>query len=384
MPLQIPHPSTTLHLYRHLLRESTYLPVLCRPWITARIKQRFRDRREKQPVTPYVKQAHASLQFMRSANAGHVRRLERLCLMATGRVGKRRRILATSQLGNSLPTDTAELEQSRLAAVRETSSSNHTPGARYARDDDDAAIAAAAAAPSSHKPDWLENWSLDMITAIAKSQHAQQTSNWPQTMRRGLDTKHILSGKNCFDRPYGPKLLRNKLKKHWAGVLHQLLPPLPQGEWDHLASLVKGDANVPELVIPTRRPVAQSLQDSNPDLASSEWDWSQHVLKPARVIERGSSRQRKSLTGKEDQDPRGHGTPIGTRVIGPRKLQRIYGRIWTMSPIIKKPPGKRNWSVSWGQNERMISAPATKDLPFFEGVTDDGKVLPKESTSHKG
>ncbi|KAJ8119639.1 hypothetical protein ONZ43_g3458 [Nemania bipapillata] len=364
MPLQIPHPNTPLHLYRHLLRESTYLPGLCRPWITSRIQQRFRDCRYKTPATPHIKQAHASLQFMRSANAGHIKRLEHLCCMATGRVGKRNRILSRSQLSHQPPTDTAELERSRIETIPETSRSNHTP---------DSGEAPGAAPVRPHKHDWLENWSLDKVSALAQSQFSQQASDWPKAMRRVVEPQKIMVGRNCFNRPYGPRLLRNKLKRHWAGILNQILPPLPQGEWDHLASLVNGESNVAGLTIPPRRAVAQSLQGSSPDLGGSQWNWSQHALKPARVIERGSTRQRKSLTGQEDQDPRGHGNAIGIQVISQRKLQRIYGRIWAMSPIMKRNPEKKKWSVSWGQNERRISAPSTSDLQFFEGVTNDGK-----------
>lgn len=274
--------------------------------------------------------------------------------MATGRVGKRRRILATSQLGSPPPADT------------------------------DAATAAAAdAAVPSQRHDWLENWSLDMISALAKSQVAQQASNWPQSMRRILDTQKIERGTNAFGRPYSPKLLRNKLKKHWSGVLHQLLPPLPQGEWDHLASLVQGKADVDELTIPRRRPVARPVRDSSHDSANEQWDWRQHVLKPARVIERGSNRKQKSLTGSEDQDPRGHGRPIGVRVIGSRKLQRIYGRVWNMSPTIKPGAGEKKWSVSWGENEQRISPPSKRDLLFFQGIANNGKPLVAAGASSK-
>ncbi|KAI0429453.1 hypothetical protein F5Y09DRAFT_331825 [Xylaria sp. FL1042] len=377
MPLQIPHPQTPLHLYRHLLRESTYLPALCQPWITSRIRQRFRDCRYKNPPTAHVAQAHSSLRYLRSANAGNSKRLEHLCFMATGRVGKRRRILAASQLSKPPPADTTELERSRIANVHASlPSCDHTPGAVNA-----AAAAAVSAAP--HKSDWLENWSLDMISTLARSQVAQQARDWPQNMRRALDTKHITEGTNCFGRPFRPKLVRNKLKKHWASVLKQLLPPLPLGEWDHLASLVQGEASANELKIPPRRPIARSMQDCSVNPVSEQWDWAQHALKPARVIERGSSRQQKSLTGKEDQDPRGHGRPIGVQVISPRRLQRIYGRIWSMSPLIRKNPGKQKPSVTWGSHERRISAPSSRDLLFFQGIANDGTVLLEGETSSK-
>ncbi|KAI0411125.1 hypothetical protein F5X98DRAFT_64259 [Xylaria grammica] len=371
MPLQIPTPQSPLHLYRHLLRESTYLPALCRPWITSRVQERFRDCRHKDPPAPYVKQAHSSLRYLRSANVGNIKRLEHLCYLATGRVGKRRRILASSQLRQPPPTNTAELEQSRVENGLEPLSSNSPPDATD------------TAAQVPHKHDWLENWSVDMILALARSQVSQQARDWPQSMRRMLDTKYITTGTNCFGRPYRPKLVRRKLLKHWANVLNQLLPPLPRGEWDHLASLVQGDTSVDELKIPPRRPVAQSIQGSSLDSPSEQWDWSQHALKPARALERGSGRKQKTLTGKEDQDPRGHGNPIGIRVISPREVQRMYGRIWAMSPIMEKNPKNEKWTVSWGGSERKISAPSIRDLLFFQGVTDDGKILKAGSSSQR-
>ncbi|KAI0508862.1 hypothetical protein F5B22DRAFT_619004 [Xylaria bambusicola] len=372
MPLQIPHPKTPLHLYRHLLRESTYLPALCRPWVAWRIQQRFRDCRDKQPATTSINKAHTSLRYLRSANAGNIHRIERLCFMATGRVGKRRRILTSSQLARAPPTDTTALEQSRVQNVVTSSPSNGAPG-----------VTSASATPTSH--DWLENWSIDMIEALARSQVSQQARDWPQNMRRALDTRHITTGTNCFGQPYGRKLVRNKLKKHWASVLKQILPPLPRGEWDHLAALVQAQPSTDELKIPSRRPVARPVQGHSLASMSEPWDWTQHVLKPARVIERGSSRKQKSLTGKEDQDPRGHGNPIGVRVISPRVLQRLYARIWNMSPLMEKKPGMQKWSVSWGKEEDRISAPSPRDLFFFEGVANDGSLLNggKQSSTSK-
>lgn len=284
--------------------------------------------------------------------------------MATGRVGKRRRILASSQLGRQPPADTAQLEEARVQDVDKASPPDGTVDP--------------ATAPAQ-KHDWLDNWALDMVAVLAESQVMQQTSDWPQTMRRRINTRDILNGTNCFGRPYRPKLIRNKLKKHWAAVFRQLQPPLPRGEWDHLASLVQGDSNVEELFIPPRRPVAQPLPNTVPDPASEPWDWSQHVLKPARALERGSTRRRKILTGQEDQNPRGHGRPIGMRVIGPRKLQRIYSRVWLMSPMMQESSGKKKWSVSWGEDKRRISAPSNRDLFIFQGVAKDGRVLPNNT-----
>ncbi|KAI0394166.1 hypothetical protein F5Y17DRAFT_272501 [Xylariaceae sp. FL0594] len=352
MPLQIPHPKATIHLYRHLLRESTYLPQLCRPWIAFRIRDGFEAYRHKRHATPYIKEAHAYLRYLRSANAGHVGRLERLCFMATGRVGKRRHTLIEEHLSKPAIADTAELK-----AALQTE-----PAALYG-----------TVPTAAH--DWLENWSIDKLLALGRSQLEAQTSLWPHTLAKGLiDPAKTLQKTNCFNHPPGRRLARNRLKKHFRSLLDQVMAPLPEGEWHHLQTLVLGSSRDPQLRIPRRRPIAQPVQeDSNSDPANEEWDWTQHVLYPARKIERGNSRKMKSLTGKEDQDPRGHGRPIGIRFISPTVLKRIYRRAWEMSPLMKKNPGDKDWTVVWGYKPKKLSAPTTGELAFFSGVGEDGR-----------
>ncbi|KAI0007668.1 hypothetical protein F4779DRAFT_494467 [Xylariaceae sp. FL0662B] len=339
MSLQIPHPNTPLHLYRHLLREASYLPPLCQPYITNRIRTRFRDcRRPKRDPKVYIQHAHHDLRYLRSANAGHVERILRLCYMATGRVGKRRRELASAQLAKQPPANSSELNNSI------TSETPHAKGGH----------------------DWLDNWSIGMIKALAASQVQFQASDGPHQMRRNFDPEKVMPKVNAFGRPLTKKLARNKRKRHWAVILRQLLPPLPQGEWQQLGALAQGKADAKNYVRPKRRPVAQS---NFVTADTTQWDWTEYITRPARSIERGSSRTMKTLTGHQDEDPRGHGRPIGIRVLGPRRCQRsIYGRIWGASPLVVKsgPSGKIN--ITWGSVEQRISSPTKKDLQFFQGV----------------
>ncbi|KAI0376310.1 hypothetical protein F5Y04DRAFT_213455 [Hypomontagnella monticulosa] len=352
MPLQIPHPNTTLHLYRHILREATYLPPLCQPYITQRIKTRFRDCLHKPDPKPYIKDAHHSLRYLRSANAGHVERLVRLCFMATGRVGKRRRVLAKSELSSRPALNSAELDEKT-------------------RPDND---------KQKRPPDWLDNWSIEKVTAIAQSQSQISGANWPFSMRRSINPARVIPTENCFGRPLSKKLARNKLKRHWISVLRRLLPPLPAGEWDQLGAMARGEADAQHYKMPTRRPVAQSHSTS---LDTKEPKWADFVTKPVRSIERGNSRKMKSLSGCEDEDPRGHGRPIGLRVLGRRKLRRaVYGRAWEASPMLTENPKFGKWSVVWGNSEPVIPRPSEKDMRFFRDT--DAAGVPIQTTSRTG
>ncbi|KAI1801799.1 hypothetical protein F4811DRAFT_437744 [Daldinia bambusicola] len=344
MPLQIPHPNTPLHLYRHLLREATYLPLLCRPWITERIQARFRDCNEKPDLKPYIKDAHHYLRYLRSANTGHVNRMLRLCHLATGRIGKRRRILGRTEL-SSVPASNSKQLEERLALVKD----------------------------KQRKPDWLDNWAVDKIYAVATSQVQLQGKSLPFNMRRTLDPNKTIPKENCFGRPLTEKLKRNKLKKHWVSTLRQLLPPMPRGEWEQLGAIARGEADSRYYQMPPRRKVAQSLSI---DDAAPKSTWTDFVTKPIRALERGNSRKMKSLSGREDEDPRGHGRPIGVKVLGRRRLRRsLYVGVWQASPIIEENPRSGKWSVTWGNSEQPLTRPRKKDLQFFQGLDKFGVPL---------
>ncbi|KAI1340240.1 hypothetical protein F5Y15DRAFT_52289 [Xylariaceae sp. FL0016] len=364
MPLQIPHPTVPLHFYRHLLREASYLPKLCRPWITERIHIAFRQRQHERSPAPYVKEASQRLRHLRSANTGNGERMLRLCYLATGRVGKRRRMLAAAHLTSHPAADTAELEDDLRSRKTPSGSSDATDVQR--------------------PPDWLDNWSVPKITAIATSQVTQQNSTWPTQMRKTIDPAKLLPTEDVWGRPLSPRLARNKLKKHWKKVIHQLMSPLPQGEWDQLAVLVRGKADAADLALPARRPVATS--SSHHDIhaqellrAETKTDWQSYIKRPARAVVRGSTRKMKSLTGDYDQDPRGYRSPVGVRVFSPRKLQRVYRQVWQASPVMSVNPRSSKWTATWGNHECTVSRPVTRELQLFKGVGTDGS-LPKSKS----
>ncbi|KAI0892032.1 hypothetical protein F4806DRAFT_480795 [Annulohypoxylon nitens] len=357
MPLQIPHPNTPLHLYRHLLREATYLPSLCRPWVTSRIKARYRDCQYKkgEDAKRYIKDAHHHLRNFRSANDGNVKRILRLCYMATGRSGKRRRLLGKSELSSEPPTSSAELdEKTILSNINNEQQFN----------------------------DWINNWDMAKVKAIAQSQADRSDKDLPFHMCRVVDPKKVIPAENSFGRPLSKKLARNKTKKHWVQVLRQLLPPLPQGEWDQLGVLSRGEADPQHYKLATRRPLAQQIAPVDPNPDDKLPFWANLVNKPMRKIERPNSRKMKSLSGGEDEDPRGHGRKIGIRLLNQRKFRRsVYLKVWQASPIVEKNARSGNWNVTWGNHQTNVSRPRSQDLQFFQGVNERG--LPMKPTPQR-
>ncbi|KAI0016823.1 hypothetical protein F4780DRAFT_660111 [Xylariomycetidae sp. FL0641] len=373
MPLRIPHPAleNVLHVYRHLLREATYLPLLARPWISERIRDRFRANRfEERKTKTCIKAAHQTLRYLRSANAGHVQRLKKLCFMATGRIGKRSRVLKRKLLSADIGADADALA---VAAEITRGFDSYSNIPKRQRDRQDRHV------------DWLDQWSEQKIQAIASTQVENQNSTWPSQMRRTIDPAKAVPTESIWGVPFTPKLARNKYKKHYVGILDNLMAPLPEGEWHHLAALAQAPRDSEYLVLPSRRPVAQQ-QVEEPERStkkaprlglSNPGHWSQRVRNPARVVERDSSRSMKSLSGEEDNDPRGHGRPIGVKMMHPRRLRRaIYGKVWEASPLLVQDPRTEKWSAVWGGAQRDLSRPSARELSFFEGLKDDGVPLP--------
>lgn len=344
---QIPHPSTALHLYRHLLRESTYLPPLARPWAAERIKTRFRANSYEREPRHYISDAHRQLRFLRAANAGDTACMLRVCRHALGRLGKRKRQLAAAYLTKEPPVDAIELAKN-------------------------------SARPATNRPTWLENWDLDKIKALGNSQYTVQTHIFPTNIRRTVDPKAILKEKNCWGLPLKPTQVTNKLKRHYASILSSLMPPLPQGEWDLLRSLCLGEAPASMWKIPSRRPVAQMVAAEDTH-GMTRWNWEVYATQPIRKVERGRSRGFVARSGLSlGEDPRGHhAPPLKLHTYKPRYLRRaVYGNLWGSSPLMnekKRPDNRRQWTITWGKSQPVAPSAKSSQLPFFRGLNGEGK-----------
>ncbi|KAF7524938.1 hypothetical protein G7054_g11250 [Neopestalotiopsis clavispora] len=394
MPLQIPHPNTALHLYRHLLREATYLPPLARPWIYAQIQSKFRDhQRTEDTKKRYVQNAHRSLRYLRAANAGHVDRMLRICFFATGRLGKRRRLLSSTYLSTSPAEDSATLE----AATAQSSSSSADDAMRRLElaawgttpnemEKKNKKNSKTKVLPATCSPSWMENWDFVKVKALAHSQYHQQedTVDWvaKNKIRRTLDPKTTVITENCWGLPLKPRQMTNRLQKHWKSVLRSVMAPLPGGEWDFLKAVVEGTVPESMFAVPKRRPVAVSLlagaheASSNTPRVHQTWDWEKHATTPIRKLERHNSRRMMALSGSTPEQSQFQDRPIGVRTLTPSFLRNaIYSKVWQVSPTMKQ-NARGKWAVTWGSKPvPKPSAASASDARFFQGVNVNGKVL---------
>ncbi|KAK3306304.1 uncharacterized protein B0T15DRAFT_395791 [Chaetomium strumarium] len=340
-PLRIPHPETPWRLYRHLLREASYLPPIARPFVDSQIKARFRQHQEDYPgaenTEARIRQAHRELRILRAANAGDLTRMRRVLLRVFGRVGRRRRELMADLLHRDLPTNTEELQ-------------------KYAAEASDIAS-------TGRKIDWLDRWDLKKLRTFANSQIQAGLVNNPKSdlTAAQINPSKSIPTENAWGRPLTPKLARTKLKKLWKTAADKCLPPLPVEEWERLGVLAKG---LVHSLPPPRRPVARSM--SNDGQGNREWDWRSYATKPVAVVDRPANRRNKLLTGAvDDNTPTGDPQPIVCHKYTPRTWQRLLASIWRLTATMEKRPDGQSWKIEWGKLDFRPAPASAGDLEFF-------------------
>jgi len=99
------------HLYRHILRETSYLPPAIRATITTEISSRFHRHRGNDPHSDKHRARAANvLRKLRAANSGNKKWMEELMMHAFARKGARRRNLMSEFLRPRPLTDSETLE----------------------------------------------------------------------------------------------------------------------------------------------------------------------------------------------------------------------------------------------------------------------------------
>ncbi|KAI3396648.1 hypothetical protein diail_11825 [Diaporthe ilicicola] len=344
-----------LHIYRDLLRQASYLPPICQPYIRQQIVSRFRRHAFDQPASPQtrrrVRRARHDLRYLHGANNGLVDNLLRILLLVFGRAGSRRRLLVHALLRPDPPADSAQLE----AAIA------HDAAARtYTAKDGSLA---------QRPPDWLDKWDTHKLRALASSQARRGPAHSPRPdiKPNQTDPATRLPKCNIWERPLPAKLARSKLRKEYVRLINRVLPPLPASDWHTLRALALGHADSSALCqMPTRRPPATHRQGGQ--CASTQWRWHAYATEPVRSVDRASSRAQRGRTGQQAPGPHGQGAAIGLHRYTPRLLRRLFAKIWEMTPTMEAIPGAEGkWNIVWGRVAKDVPVAAAAHAGFFEG-----------------
>jgi len=339
-PLRLPKPETPLDFYRHLLREASYLPPLARAPIDEQIKRRFRRCRHNEPPKSLedLGQARHDLRMLRAANAGDMTRMQRVMLIAFGRVGRRRRELSARLVHRTSPaTDSAEKSP---------------------------------AAAELHKEDWLDDWDIPRLRAFSRSQVMAGLSNTPRPTLSSYQTVEtsVIPAQNSWGRPLPDRLHRKKRRNMWKSVADKCMPPLPEEEWGKIKAIVQGTPEGAWLP-PPRRPAAQAVRVSGaaPKGSLDAWNWQAYAVRPVATVDRSASRSNKLLSGAvDDNTPTGDPQPAHCHEYTPRFWRRLFGDLWQLTATMKrKGPGAKDWDIAWGKQHFRLPPTPGAAMEFF-------------------
>ncbi|KAB5576614.1 hypothetical protein GE09DRAFT_627600 [Coniochaeta sp. 2T2.1] len=344
--LLIPYPRTTLHLYRHLLREATYLPPAVRPFFWDRISTRFRLHQNDPEPDVRIQKAHKDLRYLRSANGGHLLRMRRILMMGFGRTGRRRRELI-----------------SELVHKTDGRRTDSTPQ-ETARDSIEEEIL---------WDDWLAHWDKDKVLAFAQAQASVDLPEMPLPTGKFADPLKAIPTENIWGKPLAKKLARSKLRKEYKAIIKRLLPPVEADEWELLRSLATGEAG-PRYAVPKRRMVAAAGGGATDEAThKDDWEWKDYVLKPVRAVDAKKSRKLKSLTGETDDTSPFPQPALGLHHITERSWRRLYSDIWRLTATMTQREDPKKWDTKWGKLGVKIAEPSPSQAEFFDGIPSTGR-----------
>jgi len=317
------HEKETIHLFRALLRQCTYLPdPASRVFVEGHVVSRFRayhpgstlpaTSHRKKPSHPVeqrrlalLKTARRSLLYLQRANDGHPQHLGNILSTTYGRLGKRRHQLLKGLKTPDIPVDQAAIE--RL-------SDPNSQGVPQ---------------PSQQ------------LLALVKSQAKRRRSPFSRSNTPTLAPQ--IPQKNSWGRPMPVKRVRNIKRRWYAQALDRIMPPLPEVEWERLRKL-----------------------------ASGESPWEGHVPRRGQVGTEGYAKG----------TVRGQGFRSTPHVLTPRYMRRLWAKIFAQCPLMRPNPIMRTgWEVKWGDvkgGKAMALKPKTQfngsGFAMFEGVDESGKL----------
>ena len=320
------HEQKTVHLFRALLRQCTYLPdPAARHYLHRHVVSRFRayhpknilpaksrgsrrlsvvgERRES-----LLKTARRAVVFLERANDGHPRHLGKILAMTYGRIGKRRHELLQALKIPDVPTSQAAVE------MMNDPKSQGLPR------------------PSRQLLALVRSHARRTLTFFSRSNRPTQGPQIPET--------------NAWGRPTPVRRVRNIKRRWYSETLDRVMPPLPEDEWNRLKGLASGEA---------------------------QWD--------GPVSRRGQKEKVGFKHGTfRGMSAAGFGLRSSPHELTPRYMRRLWSKIFAQCPLMKPNKARKmGWDVRWGDihdnKTFVLQSRDEKALAMFEGVDDRGKVI---------
>lgn len=233
-----------VHLYRALLRETTYLFNAAAQdfhaqhirWSFRRHQRRERDVQDASSLLPSQRESHLLkrgrkyLYMLQRANQGYLRAVQNVLKMTYARKGKRRREMLKAVMAPSSADPLAPDTTSRLSPAIQQSSIWRPP-------------------PN--------------FTTLLNSQSKIHTY---LDVRGKVRAPLAIPEKNKWGNPFPKARIRTKIKRWYATNADLLMPPLSEEEWSNIYNLATGHADVTLKSKLKRRSIASiPVFSSSPD-----------------------------------------------------------------------------------------------------------------------
>ncbi|KAI5457043.1 hypothetical protein BGZ63DRAFT_82590 [Mariannaea sp. PMI_226] len=359
-----------LHLYRHLLRECSYLPPTWRQTISDVVRKRYRRHRKHDPkgVDPDTQLVHAkqALGNLRLMNEGHKDVALKLLRKAYGRTGPRRRKLMSNLVLPDSPTNSDALDKLLIKSNTPTPTPEESPKPTQNSQSKRASKASKASKNAFHT-----KWDKEKLRQFARSQHNQEKLNsniWLHGDLKVNDERQYVPKSDIWGNRPCQALVITKVGKFWRKVVPKVMPPLEKHEWNQISLLsAGGQAQFKEWMVPKRRqPAVQVATERHSN--GLGWDWESYADFRANYINRGTSPKMALRTGQRQTGP--YQQDVSKKELSSRWYRRAYTRLWQITPTVDQDPHTLKKQITWGTPGKL-SVPARKSqMEFLSGSNE--------------
>ncbi|KAM0486222.1 hypothetical protein ACHAPX_000926 [Trichoderma viride] len=371
----LPTSPSAAQLYRHLLRECSYLPPAFRTEIACVIQDRFhRHRKYDTRAKAHLTRAQTALRTLRAANSGEQSAMESLISQGFGRTGSRRRELMAKFVTPQGPRDTGALEEALDSADRDNKAAKVSALPTELSEESETKM----------KRKFFDKWDQKKLLRLLSSQRQQQRdtkgmASWRGSIVKTIDPDQFIPKETIWGKPPGENLRQTKRAHWWRRSAEKIMPPLGRGEWEMLKQLSTGGQERGEWKVPERRTPAIPLTTSSEAGEQASWSWEDYATKPAAIVEKPKALKQQRRTGQKDSSP--YGVKDRDRKLSTRWFQRAYTRAWQLTPTMSQDPNTLNYSFTWGSVQPKLPPAAKHQLEIFQGVDQKGRKVRNTQSS---
>lgn len=362
-----------LHIYRHLLRECTYLPPAWSNPIVSLIRERFHQNRKHDPrQEKHRAQAFQLLNSLRAANAGDKAVMQRLMRKGFGRKGPRRRAIVSKFVLQQGPSDSDALEALVSESIAEPTSttSDFEPTSKPSR--------------KATKAAFHLKWDKEKLHKFFDSQgnEARKCSDyWVTNPIKSNNEDRYVRLTTIWGTPVPQSNIVKRQGKFWQQQSSRMMPPLEKDEWELIGRLGNGAQEYDkDYVVAHRRTPAKLIRD-DPDAGGLGWDWEGYARYGANEVESRRAEKRSRRVGQKGPGP--YAKPINAREIKPRWYRRAYERIGKITPMIEQDAHSLKHVITWGQIAARAVPAIKSQLDMFEGESFSLSQIDKKRARKK-